>query len=488
MAITTTLRQEIDALLSSNSIYNDLKDRWEYLFESYVGGETYRDGNHLTRYQLESEGEYQARLNATPLDNHCQSVVQVFNSFLFREEPERELGSLEGLPEVEAFQEDADHDGRSLDAFMKDVSTWSSVFGHSWILLAKANLGAATRAEEVAMGVRPYANLITPLMMLDWSYTRTPMGKYKLDYIKYLEEINGSVRVVKEWRPDFIKTTVVDVDEGIISEEYEEENQLGMIPAVCVYNKKSSLRGIGVSDLADIADAQRMIYNLNSELEQGIRLDNAPSLVKTPNTEAGTGAGAIIHMPEDLDPALKPYIIENSGASVESILKAKEHLVEQIDKMANTGAVRATESRVLSGVSRDTEFQLLNARLSEKADNMELAEEQMWTLFAYYQGYMWDGEIDYPDSFGIKDMDNDIRLMLESRKAITDPNLIKLFESEIAEAHFGDDVDEYLMGMEQDFVPHEMINPTTGESVMAETYEEHLELGEQGYVHQEDLN
>ena len=484
MAISTTLRQEIDQLMSPNIVYNDFKERWTYLYESYVGGEAYRDGHNLTRYQLETEGEYQARLLATPLDNHCQSVVQVYNSFLFRESPHREFAQLENLQEVNDFLRDADQDGRSLDAFMKDVSTWSSVFGHSWIILAKPNAGATTRAEEVALGVRPYANLITPLMMLDWSYTRYPSGKYKLDYIKYLEDISGSIRTVKEWREDSIKTTVVDIDEGIIDEEYIEENQLGMIPAVCVYNKKSTMRGIGISDLADIADAQRMIYNLNSELEQGIRLDNAPSLVKTPNTEAGTGAGAIIHMPEDLDPALKPYILQNTGANIDAVLKTKEAIVDNIDKMANTGAVRATESRTLSGVAMETEFQLLNARLSEKADNLELAEEQLWTLFAYYQGYTWDGMVDYPDSFGIKDVANDIRLMLETRKTITDPKLIQLLEHEIAEAHFGEEMlDEYSL----DFEPHEMVNPETGDTVMAETYEQHLVLGDQGYVHQEDL-
>jgi len=139
-----------------------------------------------------------------------------------------------------------------------------------------------------------------------------------------------------------------------------------VIPAVCVYNKKSTVRGFGISDLADISDAQRMIYNLNSEIEQGIRLDGHPSLVKTPNTEAGAGAGAVIHMPEDLDPALKPYVLDHNGSNVDAILKTKEALVDSIDKMANTGAVRATESRTVSGVALETEFTLLNARLSEK--------------------------------------------------------------------------------------------------------------------------
>ena len=145
-------------------------------------------------------------------------------------------------------------------------------------------------------------------------------------------------------------------------------------------------RGIGISDITDIADAQRAIYNCNSEIEQSIRVDSHPSLVKTPETQAGVGAGSIIQMPENLDPGLKPFILEYNGASVESILSTIKHTTEAIDKMANTGAVRATESRSMSGVAMETEFQLLNARLAEKADNLELAEEQLWTLFAQYQG------------------------------------------------------------------------------------------------------
>lgn len=484
MALSRTLTNEVEALLSGNPIYNDYADRWQYLYESYTGGESYREGQHLTRYQLETDREYQARLMATPLENHCQSITQVYSSFLFREEPVRDLGSLEGLPEVEAFLQDADLDGRSLNNFLKDVANWSSVFGHSWLIVAKPNTNSNTRAEELSQGVRPYVSLITPLMMLDWSYSRSMSGAYTLDYIRYVEDINGNIRTIREWTMDTIRTSVIDTEEGLIHEVFEEVNQLGVIPAVCVYNKKSTIRGLGISDLADISDLQRQLYNLNSEIEQSIRIDGHPSLVKTPNTEAGAGAGAIIHMPEDLDPALKPYVLQNSGANIDAILTTKDKIIETIDKIANTGAVRATESRTLSGVAMETEFQLLNARLSEKADELELAEEQIWRLFAIYQGYIWDGMVDYPDSFGIKDVANDIRLMLETRKTITDPKLIKLLEYEIAEAHFGE---EMLSEYNLDFTPHTMINPNTGEAVQAETYEEHLALGDQGYVHQEEM-
>ena len=376
-----TLEHEINKLITGNNTFQTYQQQWLYLMESYIGGNEYRRAGHLTRYQLETQNEYDARLRATPLENHCASVISVYNSFIFREEPLRDYGSITNLPELEDFLNDADMDGRSLNAFMKDVSTWSNVFGHCWIILAKPNVGAVTRADEQLMGVRPYASLLTPLVVLDWHWSRSISGRYELDYFKYVEDINGDVHTIKEWTKESIRTVIVNVDDNAIMEDVIEPNQLGMIPAVCSYNRRSMVRGIGVSAIADIADFQRYIYNATSEIDQSVRLDSHPSLVKTPETEAGVGAGAIIHMPENMDPGLKPYVLDFAGASVDTILNVIRHSTQAIDKMANTGAVRATESRTLSGVAMETEFALLNARLSESADNLELAEEQMWKLW-----------------------------------------------------------------------------------------------------------
>ena len=98
--ITETIQTEISHLVSGNELYDTYQPRWRYLLESYLGGETYRDAKHLTRYQLETDGEYTARLRATPLTNHCYSVVSIYKSFLFRQEPIREYGSIDGLQEL----------------------------------------------------------------------------------------------------------------------------------------------------------------------------------------------------------------------------------------------------------------------------------------------------------------------------------------------------------------------------------------------------
>lgn len=447
-----TIQTEIAALVAGNKIYDTYYPTWKYLLESYVGGEEYRRAGHLTRYQLETGAEYDARLKTTPLENHCSSVIQVYNSFLFRTSPERDFESNGQTFDLEMFLRDADMDGRSLNSFMKDVSTWSAVFGHCWIMVVKPNVGAATLADEQLAGVRPYVSLLTPLTMLDWRWSRAPSGRYELTYIKYLEEVNGDVRTVKEWSKESIRTVVVNIKDNIINQDIVEVNGLGVIPAVCAYNGRSIIRGIGISDIKDIADQQRFIYNATSEIEQTIRLDSHPSLVKTPETQAGIGAGSIIHMPENLDPGLKPYLLEFTGAEISSIQSAIAHAIESIDKMANTGAVRATESRTMSGVAMETEFQLLNARLSEKADNLELAEEQMWQFWFMYYGQTWMGKIEYPGSFNIRDTGKEISQLQIAKNTATDPLVLRKIDEHILE----------WMGEEDELLPYQDIQPIPG--------------------------
>jgi hypothetical protein len=442
MDVIQTLELEVAKLTSGNQLYETYNPIWKYLLVSYTGGEEYRRAAHLTRYQLETDAEYTARLRATPLENHCASVISVYNSFLFREEPDREFGSLSAFPELEDFLNDADMDGRNLNAFMKDVATWSSVFGHSWIIVAKPNVGAQTRADEQAQGVRPYVNLLTPLVVLDWRWERQTSGRYELSYFKYLEDVNGNVRTVKEWTKETIRTVVVNIEDNVINEDVLEINQLGIIPAVCAYNGRSTVRGIGISDISDIADQQRFIYNALSEVEASIRINTHPSLVATPETRVGTGSGALIHMPDNLDPGLKPYLLEFTGASISSIYDSIKHAIGSIDKMANTGAVRATESRTLSGVAMETEFSLLNARLSEKADNLELAEEQMWRIWCKYMNAYFEVEIDYPGSFNIRDTSKEIEQLRIAKDTATDPAVLRKIDEHILD--WMDEEKEYL--------------------------------------------
>jgi hypothetical protein len=371
-----TLTEQYTLVTSTNHQYLRNRDHWNFLLESYMGGVEWQRGNHLTKYVNESQGEYNARISATHLENHSRSVISTYISFLFRKHPERDFAGIEYDVMLESFLEDADYDGRSLDAFMKEVAVWSSVFGHAWIIITKPNIGAQTKGDELSQDVRPYLNLLTPLTVTDWTYTRMPNGRYKLEYLKYIEDANDSVGVIKEWYPTEIHTYVVNHKTREVNEHMIEVNPFNDIPAICAYNQKSPVRGIGISDISDIAMAQRSIYNLTSEVEQSIRINGHPALAATAGTELSAGAGAVIRMEDNLDPGLRPFMLSVS-TDINQIFTAIEHTTSVIDKMANTGSIRATESRRMSGVAQQQEFQLLNAKLSEKADKLKLTEESI---------------------------------------------------------------------------------------------------------------
>lgn len=486
-----TLIEQYLHVTTTNRLWTRNRDRWEYLLEAYMGGVEWQRGLHLTKYVNETSGEYQARINSTPLENHCKSVISTYISFLFREPCEREFGSIEYDPALQEFLEDADMDGRSFDAFMKEVSVWSSVFGHVWVMVVKPNVGAQTKGDELQLGVRPYVNLITPLLVTDWTWNRQPNGRYNLTYLKYIEDANDSTSTIKEWFADEIHTWVIDHENKTIIEHMIEPNQLGEIPAVCAYNQKSPVRGIGISDISDIADAQKFIYNMTSEVEQSVRINGHPALVKTPGTEASAGAGAIIQMEDNLDPGLKPYMLTVS-TDINSIFTAIQHYSEIIDKVANTGSIRAIESRRMSGVAQEQEFQLLNARLSEKADSLELAEEQIWQWFCYYQGTSWTGKIHYPDSFSIRDVKNEVEQLKIAKETATDPRVLEIIDQHLLEA-LGEDSDMIKDPVDVSEIPeqppfevHVMVNPETGEEFYARTEQEHLEYAAMGYVHDMD--
>jgi hypothetical protein len=202
---------------------------------------------------------------------------------------------------------------------------------------------------------------------------------------------------------------------------------------------------VGVSEIDDIADLQRSIYNEYSEIEQTIRINGHPSLVKTADTEAVAGAGAIVQIPDTLDPGLKPYLLQPTGNNISAIYESITKRIEAIDRMANLGSARAITTKSMSGVAMETEFQMLNARLSDKADNLELAEENIWTFYCAYQGLQWDGKIEYPDSFHLQDKKSDSTVINDAIKSVTNPEYSRMLQHELMETVLGEEqFDQYL--------------------------------------------
>lgn len=449
-------------LMDTHPSWKENIDRYRFLIDSYHGGKDFKDGKYLTAYVMESQEDYESRLDTTPYDNHVKAIVAIYNSFLFRKPPIREWGSLDDDPALEDFLKDADLDGRSFDAMMRDISTYAAVYGHTWVILDKPPSNAFTRAEELNQGIRPYISIVTPENVLDWRYERSLSGAYVLTYLKIFEGSQNNVTTFRIYTSEEIVVTQME-GEGEPKIVQQFANQLGRVPAVCVYGERSPIKGVGISLVGDVADMARAVYNELSEIEQVGRLTNHPSLVKTSSTAAGAGAGAIIQMPEDLQPELKPYLLQPNGASLDGFLKSIDSKVQAIDRMAHMGGIRSIETRRLSGIALATEFQLLNASLAAFGDNLEHAEEQIWRLYAQWQGTVWDGEIKYPDSFNIQDKYNDMNMLKLAKDAAPQAKIVhKVIEEQMLKILADDEYEEYEeildaeYGVEQNEVEEEI--------------------------------
>ena len=434
-----------DFLVELHPDYERKMNDWNFHYRSYLGGQDYENGYFLHRYILETEEEYLKRAEFTPLDNHCRNVIQIYSSFLFRVPPTRNFGSLTGDPQLQQFLMDADFDGRMYNNVIREAQVNASIYGTCWLIVDKPNSNAKTRAEELSQDIRPYISVYTPENVTNWKYERASNGRYYLTSLTVVEDMMGKDAIVKVWTMEDITTyKVEEFTIGYATKKPtkidEQENALGKIPAVVLYNQRTSKKGIGISDLSDVADLQKSIYNDYSEIEQLIRLSNHPSLVKTPNVEASAGAGSIIEMPEDLAPELKPYIIQPSSQSLESIMKTIQTKVDAINRITHMGAVRGTEKTVNSGIALQTEFQLLNARLSEKADYLQNTEEQIFDLYAKWQGTTFDGEIFYPESFDLRDFSADLQFLQQAKASgVISDTFIKEVDKQIARAVVDDD-------------------------------------------------
>jgi len=161
-----------------------------------------------------------------------------------------------------------------------------------------------------------------------------------------------------------------------------------------------------------------------------------------------------------LDGALRPFLLQPSSQSIDGILSSIQKNIESIDRMAHMGALRAIETRQMSGAAMVAEFTLLDAKLSEKAKNLELAEEQIWRLWAEWQGLSFDGEIIYPDTFHIRDKAMDMTLLEQAaRTNPADPKVKQAIDYKILELIMEDDEIKDLNN-EQEDEQEELEHPT----------------------------
>jgi hypothetical protein len=133
-----------------------------------------------------------------------------------------------------------------------------------------------------------------------------------------------------------------------------------------------------------------------------------------------------------------------------------------------------------------TEYSMLDAKLTEKAKGLELAEEQLFRLFAKWQGVEFDGEIEYPMAFHIRDRNLDMDVLEKAARTTRDianasPDIKSVIDNKIKEILAKDPFELEQMNQNK----AKMTHPVTTEITRTKHIQEMIM---QGYTDQQMLD
>jgi len=406
-------------------------DRADFLNRAYEGGDKYRDGEFLERHKREDKTDFNTRLDLSSYANFTAPVIDAYISFLYRDKPDRQIDDID-----EDIINDIDRNGNSLDEFSRHVARTSSIESTVAVIVDKPKSEAGTRQQEIEAGIRPYASMYKIDQWIDAKW-RIEDGKYILDKFSVLEGIEDDVSIIKVWMPDAWERWE---QEGSKKAELKESgvNPLGEVPTVFVNNKcprASNKLACGISDIADIADLNRRIYNLDSfimEITQNTAfpmLEMPDSIGRAASDDSDVEVGTSNTLPIDPEnPGAKHRWVEPEHSSLDRLEVLRQSAKMDIESIAKLGSSEGTSTRTESGVALELRFQQLNALLSEKAETMESAEMEIVRLIAKWNGDEFTGDIVYPRKFGIRDLSADIDTAIKAKGVVPS----KTFESEQA--------------------------------------------------------
>lgn len=394
------------------------------LFRIFINGKQQDTKNvhgNLFMHSKELVEDYNRRVQMSYYYNFCAPIIDIYGDHLFKQPIVADFGSIKD--EVEAVSQDIDRKGSSIEEFRKQVSDTAQVYGHCFVVVDSPNIPETevqTRLDQIEKRAFPYLTIYAPQMVKNWSLDCFGNTNWVL-----LMEVEDDNEEAEEFDPKktaevhyrlWTKTEWFKYDSDFKLEE-QGVHGLGVVPIVCVYDKKSKKAPayLGISSIADIAFISRDIYNACSELRQILRDQTFAFLALQGTTDEyaslslGTGKGLLY--PENRN--APQYVSPPS----DNALTYFDHIDRQIAKIYQLAKLEGggTQAKgvsaspdATSGVSKAWDFNQTNSSLSSKSANLEDAEYRIWSLFALWQGKEFDGSIQYPNDFSISSLMDDL--------------------------------------------------------------------------------
>ncbi len=467
-----------------HSDYSAFKDEWQFLWESYEGGEAYVQSENLFQHVREKDILYQGRKARSFYYNYCQAVIDTYLAHLNRQAPIVAVRTPTGSPAWEDFAARVNPAGESLSEFRRNMQLAAMILGHVHILVDKprqttglpGGRPARSRLEEIELGLIPYFQLILPFDIIDWqldvygklifvkirepaSAAGAPAGA---PVVHDLASLQTSLRAASErsraGSPDgsgeaslqtSLQTSVyrywfrdrwvlVSEDGGVLDEG---EHNLGEVPIITCYNRKRLRRRfIGQSALNDIARVNRRILNLCSLIDEFAYLQCFAMLAQPKEhgaavDEEEVGVNIIWEFPETTTHT--PFYLSPPTEPALYLQSEVERSIQEIYRLARLesgfqAGLRLGRGQPASGVAKAFDFLQTSTVLSEKASNFEEAERSMVRLWLKWQNAAnAEFTVEYPDEFEIRTLEKDLKDALNLKQLLISPAFEQMMNERI---------------------------------------------------------
>jgi len=421
-------------LLNKNPIYDQIYLQMLTYQQAYLGGLPFK---MMVRKKRPSEDStlWQDLVNNTVAQPICRYIVDTINDVLFEPGVKRNVqfasptGAIINPKNAEwadLFLLDADLTNRSMTSFMESLGDLTSIYGHCWVAVdmpqeQQGNLG------------RPYVCAINPLDVWDWEfdyYGGRPMLKYVK--VKEMEEEDcyyikcyhlGDANTPSYWRSYEVPKSVNG------SAQLNQEAELigegafppGMsLPIFIAYGRRDPRRiDVGISDIDSATDAQRQIYKLECEKYTAIQF--AHTIIRADKgISIPVHAGAIVRANEGQVEA-----IAIDTGDVDTIIKAQQDILEQIEALTGLGGLRNSKNQIASGVAIIEERKQLHRLAKAKARLMEVCEEMIFTYAARFMNVRWAGEVLYNTDYEAHDTNYRMALIKAAKDLVGDNSVVQ---------------------------------------------------------------
>jgi len=435
----------LDFVTQTNSLYERYQHDWKLCINSYYGGVEYKNGRYLREYESDfntpsqtmntyitntdgsvvskvkakvqygvssnetdrgqdiiAGGFYGEKLDNTPLYNYVKLITAEYNSILFRNPPQRSLGT---SSEAKTFVEDVDGEGNSINEFMSQVDVMTTVYGVCHVSCIKP-LGSNI----------PKWRIHSPLEVTNWQYKFDIDGNLKLEKIVIVVEKSDAHVVYRLITPTTIETVFVGKDENYIppiddvalerldekSYRIVQDNELGYIPVQTFYQNTKVYNNVGTTVIQDVAQIQRSIYGDMAEVYAAITYGAHPTLVVDENTAmlnngaVGAEPGSTVKVQSSLT-GESNYTYEFKAPPLNAITEIRELVDNKVQKLSQIAMLRSEDliKAANSGAQIEVFDDKLSALIRRKATNLENGEAKLWDIW-----FDWLNMVK-PDDFSI---------------------------------------------------------------------------------------